>query len=303
MLNLYKLEIFTLVAERGSLSQAAEALYMSHASVSQHIRELEASLGVKLFERGRRGVTLTETGELFYRRAQELLRLAAEIESEVTNVEQVEAELRLGATPGVGAYLMPEWLNRFRGSYPQIEVVLQTATTAEISAGVADRMVHLAFTEGEPDVEGDRVRVTPIYAVEQFVVVGQGHPWWDHEQIELADLNERQMISRQNGSHTRNWLDGILDAQQIKVQVMAAFDGLEAIKRSVMLSGTCFTVLPEYTFQQEAQIGQLKGLHIADMPLERSMWLVQHGQRPLVPAARAFLRTLADDHPNVRMVL
>ena len=89
MLNLYKLEIFAIAAQTGSFSAAAERLLMTQPAVSQHIQDLEASLGAKLFARGRRGVTLTPAGETLHRYTQEILRLLAEAENAVTDVQNL----------------------------------------------------------------------------------------------------------------------------------------------------------------------------------------------------------------------
>lgn len=83
MLNLYKLEIFATVVQTGSFSAAAERLLMTQPAVSQHIQDLEASLGARLFQRGRRGVTLTPAGETLHSYTQEILRLLAEAENAV----------------------------------------------------------------------------------------------------------------------------------------------------------------------------------------------------------------------------
>lgn len=78
MLNLHQVHIFTVVAQEGSISRAAEQLYLTQPAVSQHLKTLEAGLGVKLLQRGRRGVALNEAGEVFLSYARCLLRLDEE---------------------------------------------------------------------------------------------------------------------------------------------------------------------------------------------------------------------------------
>ncbi|MBL8120019.1 MAG: LysR family transcriptional regulator, partial [Anaerolineae bacterium] len=133
MLDLYKLHIFSVVAETGSFSAAAERLYMTQPAVSQHIKELEGGLGRTLFQRGWRGVKLTAHGEILQRYTGEIFALVAEAERALTDVEQLSSgRVRVGATPGVGVYLAPEWVQQFRSRYPQLTVALQTGVTASI---------------------------------------------------------------------------------------------------------------------------------------------------------------------------
>ena len=89
MLNLYKLEIFALVAKSGSFSRAAEQLLLTQPAVSQHVQDLEASVGAPLFVRGRRGATLTPAGEKLLDYTQRIFALVAEAENAVTDVTRL----------------------------------------------------------------------------------------------------------------------------------------------------------------------------------------------------------------------
>lgn len=84
-MELEQLRIFCAAAERGSLSRAAAALYISHSTVSRAVSALEASVGAELFSRDSRGVRLTEAGQVLFEGAQQLLRLADELEGKVRN--------------------------------------------------------------------------------------------------------------------------------------------------------------------------------------------------------------------------
>ena len=80
---------------------------MTQPGVSQHIKDLERSLGTTLFERGQRGVKLTSTGQILYPYAQQILELVAKAEGAVVNVAALaEGQVCLGATPGVSIYIL-----------------------------------------------------------------------------------------------------------------------------------------------------------------------------------------------------
>jgi LysR family transcriptional regulator, low CO2-responsive transcriptional regulator len=297
MLDLNKLLIFAQVAQAGSFSAAAESLYMSQSAVSQHIKELEAALGQNLFERGRRGVSLTPQGELLRDYAEKILTLAAQAEAALTKVEALKAgKLSFGATPGVGVYLAPDWVQAFRGTYPQMSLILQTGLSQEMAEGVLRGRLELALVEGEPGPAAAGLGSLILEEVEQRAVVGFRHPFWGREGLRLEELRGQALIVRQAGSQSRQWLESQLGAAGIGLTIGAEFDQLEAIKRAVQL-GTCLAILPPYVTAREVEQGLLHSIPIEGRPLRRPLRLLWRAGRPLGPIARAFLASLAPVYP------
>ena len=156
MLNLYKLDIFIQVVEAGSLSAAAERLLMSQSGVSQHIQDLERSLGVKLLTRTPRGVKLTEPGKTLYDYAQRIATLATEAEAAVMDVAQLAAgEVQLGATPGVSVYVLAVWVQSFGLRYPQLTVNVQTERSQSQNKNVALAILQGRLQEIEEQKQHD----------------------------------------------------------------------------------------------------------------------------------------------------
>lgn len=289
MLDLYKLQVFVQVAQAGSFSAAAAQLYITQPAVSQHIQDLEATLGVRLFQRGRRGVVMTAEGELLLGYTQRVLQLVAEAEAAVTNVARLEGgRIALGATPGVSTYLMPHWLHDFGAQYPKITASLHTATTPNVVALALSNQLELGFLEGEIDANvAGRLELRPLCDVLQLIVVGARHPLRNRDRIEFSDLSAQAFVMRQPGSQTRAWLDGVLRAHSVIPRVIAEFDNPEAIKRTAM-NGVAIAVLPEYAVQADVRRGALHILS-TEAPLTRTLSAVWNKAAPLSPIARAFL--------------
>ena len=297
-LDLYKLEIFARVAEAGSLSQAAEQLHMTQSGVSQHIKAIEDGLGTALFDRGRRGVRLTPAGQRLYDYSAQIFRLVAEAELAVTDVAGLRAgRLTIGVTPGVSAYLLPEWMQRFSQRYPQLTVTAQTATTAGILQALRGGQIDLAAIEGELDDAAMRdVQVQPLQEFDQYVVVGQKHPWWARSQLAITELAGQPIVMRQAGSQTRLWLDAALRDHGVVPRVVAEIDNLESIKRMVAL-GVNLAILPRYTVQAEQDLGVLQAIPLTDRPLRRTLRLLWRAGQLLGPVARAFVQCLDTQYP------
>lgn len=304
MLDLYKLQIFTMVVEEGSFSAAAERLYITQSAISQHIKDLEASLGQILFQRGWRGVQLTPEGEILLTYARDIFALVAKAEHALTNVEQLASgKVSFGATPGIGVYLAPEWVQAFRARYPRLTVALSTGITAQIVADVLAHRLDFGVIEGElDDFRQVRLGNLVMEAIDQVVITGVDHPFREKTGIKHADLNQQSFIMRQSTSQSRIWLERTLKQYGIHPVIAAEFDNLESIKRAVA-SGQCLTILPPYVVQQEVAQGILRVYPIDGQPFKRSLKLIWDKNGYLSPTARAFLRELSQRYSVLREFL
>jgi DNA-binding transcriptional LysR family regulator len=293
MFSLYKLEIFSHVAKVGSFSKAAQALLMTQSGVSQHVQDLERTLGTSLFIRGGRGVTLSPAGETLLEYANKITHLAHEAEQRIIEQAQYQRQLRLGVTPGVSNYLLPSCAQQFAEVLPNATLSVVTDTTPALVAQVLQNRLDLAILEGElKTLRGvDKLSITPIVEVPQVVVIGPKHTWWQRQYITLSDLNKQAMVMRQPHSHTRLWIEHIFAAQSIQPHIIAEFDNPESIKRAVM-AGTACTILPIYAVQVEIERGLLHRLDVTDARLLRTLHLAQSSSVDQAMAA-IFVQCLA----------
>lgn len=301
MLDLYKLQIFTVVVQEGSFSRAAEQLYITQSAVSQHIKELEASLGTPLFQRGWRGVQLTHQGEILYGYTRDIFALVAKAENAVTDVEHLTSgRVSIGTTPGVGVYLAPDWVQQFRARYPPLAVALQTGVTAQIVADVLGRRLDIGVIEGELEgVQQPRLASLVLEEVEQKIVAGFKHAWWERDTVQIEELRRQSLIVRPANAQSRIWLDKALREHGIEPAIGAEFDNLEAMKRAV-IGGMCLAVLPPYVFQAEAEQGLLHVISVEGKPLVRSLKLIWDQQVYFSPVTRAFLGVLSESFPVLK---
>jgi len=304
MIDLYKLYVFDVVVQTSSFTTAADRLYITQSAVSHHIKDLESSLGQQLFLRGRRGVSLTSEGEILADYSRKIFTLVTQAENALTNVEQLAAgKVSIGATPGVGSYLIPEWVQQFRDRYPHLTVALQTGVTLHIIEEVLSHRLAIGIIEGELSGRPPaNLAVQVLEEIEQMVVVGFRHPFWDRQQMKLGDLDQQSLIVRQQGSQSRAWIDEMLHAHGITPVIGAEFDNLESMKRAVT-AGRCIAILPSYVVEGQLEQNQLRMIPITDKPLVRSLKLIWDSQTQFSPITRAFLTVLLNRYPVLRDVL
>lgn len=301
MLDLYKLQIFSVVVREGSFSAAAARLYMTQSAVSQHIKDLETSLGRRLFERGWRGVKLTSHGEVLNHYTVGIFDLVAQAESALLDIDHLTSgRVNIGATPGIGIYLAPDWVQEFRSRYPQLMVALHTGVTSQIIGDVLAQKLDIGFIEGELDERPQpRLASLVLADIEQQVVVGLKHPFWDRDKVAIEELTGQPLIVRQPGSQSRIWLDQALEQHGVEPVIGAEFDNLESIKRAVTV-GACMAVLPPYVVQSEVEQHLLHMIPVEGRPFTRSLKLVWDSQTRFSPVARAFLTALGSRYPFLK---
>jgi len=295
MLDLYKLRLFVAVAHHQSLSQAAEAHYMSQSAMSQHIAQLEASLGRTLFARHRRGVRLTADGEKLYAYAVQICHLVAEAELALMNITaESEGELSIGATPNISTYRLPVWTGDFTGRYPRLRVRVQTDITAHIIRDVTLGKLDIGLIEGEIQADhAENVQVHRLESIAQVVVVGRAHPFWGRERIRLAEINQQKIIMRPANSQSRQWLEAIFKAHGVKPAVLLETDNIESMKRMVQTSDS-ITILPDYTVADGVKNEALWAIGVEDVPLVRDHKVLWAKSALPTPFAHVFLRHLGD---------
>jgi len=299
MLSLYKLEIFNAVAMEGSFSKAAGRLLLTQPAVSQHIRDLESSLQVTLFERGNRGVRLTASGETLLDYTRCILRMLSEAENAVRGLQAVEGGgLTIGATPGPAIFLLPGWIQSFHARFSGVTVSLKTDTTGVVVSDLLSERADLGFVEGEQEVAFP-LNSLPLRDIRLFLVVGPQHPWREKKSIPIETLQGEPFITRPPGSQTRQWIEQMFSRHGVSPQVVAEFDHPEAIRQAVG-SGLGVTILPEWGVENSDR--HLSALTIEGVNLQRTLRLVWNESIPMKPAARAFLSTLTDHFPHLAQI-
>lgn len=311
MLDLYKLEIFERVVEEGAFSAAAERLMMSQSGVSQHIRDIENSLGVRLFDRSRRGAAPTEAGRILYDYSRRILELVSAAEEAVSEAESNEPEkvrglldrVRFAATPSISIYVLSGWVQTYRERYPNRPVTLETHITPVIVQDVMTHLCDFGIIEGELSTKTPNgLLVHELETIAQYVVVGRQHEFWDRRGLNMAELDGKAFLMRQPAAQSRIWLDEILAQYDVHPHISAEFDNVESIKRMVS-AGSGLTILPGHAIRDEEAFGTLRALPIVDYPLYRTLKLVWDGLRTLSPGARAYLTHLAQRYPALNVML
>ena len=144
-MDLRSLHYFSVVAEELNITRAAERLNMSQPPLSSQIKGLEDELGVQLFIRGKRHLTMTEAGALLYRRAKQLLELSEQTRQEIRSMDGLSGDLNISLVEGRAPYLLARWIAGFRSEYPQVGVHLWNGSGDEVMERLHRGLADLAL--------------------------------------------------------------------------------------------------------------------------------------------------------------
>ncbi|MDJ0757298.1 MAG: LysR family transcriptional regulator [Ardenticatenaceae bacterium] len=292
-LTLHRLRIFLTVVEQGSFNRAAQELLLSQAAVSQHIKQLETGLGVTLFDRGARGVSVTRAGVLLVERGRFLLEQAAETESALAQYANSQSsKLVVAATAGISVHILPRWLRRFQDEFPNINLSLRTGLTRQVAervlAGSADFGL---IADGLEDLNDPRLGRQTLRQIDYLTVVPPHHPWAKKQIITAKELSQAPFVNRQPHSRTRRWLEGRLNQVSISLTTTAELDGPDMVRAAVM-SGLGVSILPDYVVSKELERGSLVEVQITSVFLQRPLDLLWHNRRSFSAAQSSFARLL-----------
>jgi DNA-binding transcriptional LysR family regulator len=186
-IELRLLRYFTAVAEERHVGHAAARLFISQPALSQQIRGLEEQVGVPLFTRHARGVTLTEAGELLLAESRELLASADRLDEAVEELARGDAlGLRIGVPPGAPPGLLPELLASMRAEHPDAPVEVRELTTPEQLEALAAGRLDLGLVR-EP-VEDTRLSRRTLLVEPLGASLPATHPLAGRETLTLREL-------------------------------------------------------------------------------------------------------------------
>ncbi|MDA8311293.1 MAG: LysR family transcriptional regulator [Actinomycetota bacterium] len=284
-INYYRLWVFKTVAESGGFSAAAERLFMSQPSVSTHVRRLEASLQVRLFDRSGAHIRLTEEGAVLLQYVTRLFVLADEAIRAVRQVSELEiGRLTIGGTTTVGTYLVPALLASLHRTYPGIAYDIVIGNAAQISRELVAGNLGLALVAG--DLDATQLACEVILKERVLLVAHPHHPLVGRH-LDPEDLRGERFLQRERGSGTRALQEATLLQWGLRDVATSEVWGPETCKHAAA-EGLGITLVSEEAVSREIQLGLLAVLDVEPMPPVRPVALAYRKDRLLSPAERAF---------------
>jgi DNA-binding transcriptional LysR family regulator len=280
-----QLRVFNAVARHLSFAKAAETLHVSAPAITMQIKDLEAEVGMPLFERQGRKVSLTTSGEYLLVYARKMLALLKDAEDAAARLQRIETgKLTIGMVDTT-TYFIPAMLRRFLNEHEGIELILKVGNRLELMQWLQNSEVDIAIM-GSPSSEIP-TRAEPFAANPLVFVASPDHPLASESGLKAEDLRQQSFIVREQGSGTRNAMESFFLQARFQPRFSMELHSNDAIKQAVKANlGLSFLSL--HTIDLELQAKQLSILDVRGSPVVRAWHVVHALSKLLSPAAEAF---------------
>ncbi len=288
--RLKPLRAFCQVARLGSVSRAAEALYLSQPAVTLQLQGLERELGVRLLERSGRRLMPTREGQLLYEMARPLVEgldgLAASFREQVRGLDA--GELNVAAGSSTILYLLPGIVDAFRQRHPDVRLSLHNVTGASGLDLLRSDAVDLAVGS-MLDVPAD-LSYAPVYRFEPMLITPPDHPLAHKQDLTLQDLSPYGLILPPKRLTTYRLVDLVFQQNRVPYTVALEVGGWEVIKQYVAM-GLGISIVTAICLT-DADRQRLSARSLARWFPSRSYGIVMRKGKFLSAQARAFVELI-----------
>lgn len=265
-MDLRSLNIFIETAELKSFTRAGEKLGYSQPTVSFQIKQLEQELGVQLFDRIGRTVSLTDAGKDVLPYAQQICRMAQEMALGVKEQREVSGVIRVGMADSLCSPLIEKQLIRFRADYPKVSLHVVTAGTGELFRLLNHNEVDMICTLDDHIYDTNYV-IAHEEKIGVHFVVSTKHALAVRERVTLQDLLEESFFLTEKGMSYRRLLDEKLARSSLALQPILEIGSADMICRLVEMNmGVSF--LPDYVTEAAVRAGTVKRLDVENSSVE-----------------------------------
>lgn len=243
-----QLQYFLAVAESLHFSKAAEKLFVTQPTLSHQLAELEAQVGLPLFDRSGKAVRLTQAGEIFHGYAK---RSIEEIEAGCNALAELEGlqrgELCIGVTQSFVHQLMPPIIAEFLARYPAVRLDVEEMTAQQIERQLADGVLDLGIAFAPAALE--ETELEPILEERLVLVVGRNHPLAGEAIVRMAQLEGVPLVLLRREYSTRQLIETYMEQAGVKPTVACETNTID-LMRGLAAASALAAILPESSVQK-----------------------------------------------------
>ncbi|MBB5401893.1 LysR family transcriptional regulator [Paraburkholderia youngii] len=290
-LTLRQLQIFVVASRYTSFARAAEELHLTQPAVSMQIHQLEEAVGLRLFERVARKLTLTEAGEVLTHHASRILGEIKDTEDAMMSLKQADSgSINVGIVSSA-TYFAPKLLAMYSHLYPKVDVHFSVGNRDALLRMLQDNAIDLAIM-GRPPPELDTT-AEPLASHPQVVIAPVQHPLCGARRFDLQELSNDTFLLREPGSGTRMAAEAMFRQHLFTPAKTVTLGSNETIKQAVM-AGMGVSLISLHTLQLELRTGEIALLDVNGTPIVRTWQIVHLRTKQLSPTSVMFRQFLLE---------
>lgn len=277
--------VFYETARFQSFSASAEHLYISQSAISQSIRQLEKDLGVQLFVRTRKGVSLTHEGQILFSKVESAINAIEQGESQLEKLRHLEAgEITIAAGDTITSYFLLDYLEKFHTLYPDIRIEMANSYSSQMISMVKEGKADLAFVN--MPLKDEELVIEPCFEINDVFVCGPDYP--KKSSYTWEEVTDLPLILLESNSSSRHFLEETFleKGLDLNPQIEIAAHDLLIRFASIHLGISC--VIEQFA-KTELEKGTIKKLSLNPPLPKRNIGCAYLKNAPLSYAAKAFI--------------
>jgi DNA-binding transcriptional LysR family regulator len=282
--------MFCDLADLRSFSKTADKHLVSQSAVSQQLAQLEIENKCQLLNRQKRPLELTAAGEIFYRAAKDIIERYEMLKSELNSLKSAaQGRINVGAIYSIGMHSLPDYLKKFMVKRPNVNLHVEYFN--------ADKIYEMVLS-GELDIGivavPKRDKRLDVYEFEDEALVlacSVKHPLAGQSQIDIHKLQFERFIGFEEGTPTRDLIDGIFQRYNLVIRPVMEFDNVETVKKAVEINSGV-SILPRPSVLQELAAGTIKAIQFENESFVRPTGIIIRKDKILSADARYLIDLL-----------
>lgn len=291
-MDIHHLKIFVSVYKNRNFSKAAEEIFLTQPTVSEHIKNLEIHLNCKLFDRVGKQIIPTKEADILYEYAIEIIDKFENLKENIDKIKELPSgKILIGASTIPGTYILPSFIASFKNFYPDINIQINISDSQNVINSIVSGDILLGFVGTK--INNSLIDYLPF--VEDELVVASPN-FFDKSFIDVTELLEYPFIAREEGSGTRKetekWLN-YLGIKSENLNIVCTLGSTDAVKQAIK-KGIGISILSIHAIKDEIECGKLKALRIKGSEMKRTFYIVKHQKRTLPFIYQLFYKFLKE---------
>lgn len=286
-MDIKQLKAFVTVATLNSFTRAAGQLGYVQSSITSQVQLLEKELGVSLFERLGKKISLTAEGEEFLMHARQMINLWERAKGSVSVSELPKGKLIVGAHESICTFFLPEILHEYNHRYPDVQLAIKMGSWCDFESALRENQIDVAIlidrSLSVPEFVVDKERSAPF-----AFLTSSEHPLAGKEHVYAEDVAEYPLLMTGEGCSWRALFQRALENTGASLQLMSEGGSIQTLK-CLSAFGLGVTLLPLFAVEDEVRSNQLKKLNFRGLDLNLLIQVVYHKDKWVSSALAAFL--------------
>ncbi|RHW32410.1 LysR family transcriptional regulator [Lysinibacillus yapensis] len=289
-MEIQQLEYFKTVAEMQHMTHAAEKLNISQPALSKSISNLENEIGVPLFDRQGRSISINRYGSLFLKSVESILKEYKKAKTEISNLVMPGCgEVSLGFIHSLGMQVVPELMAHTPEKYPNMNFTLTQASSYNLLQWLEEGQIDMCLSQR---IESKTIEVgwIELWSEELFVIVPKNHRFANRESIKLEEIKDEPFISIKRGNALRQIVDKFFKEAGITTNVTFAGEEMHTVAGFVG-AGLGVSLIPSIKGLNEYNVQKIR---VSEPTCVRKIGVSWAKERYLAPAAVQFIDYLVE---------